>query len=87
MMRHGYRGAAEIARAVEALHGFAATLPARFDAQFDLLFDATLGTEDVDRFLAAANPAARAAMLARFAEARAAGLWHPRRNFVAAGLS
>jgi cobaltochelatase CobN len=80
MMRHGYRGAAEIARPVEALAAFAASLPARFDAQFDLLHAATLGTAEVDAFLREANPDARAAMAARFAEAQAAGLWHPRRN-------
>ncbi len=80
MMRHGYRGAAEIARSVEALHGFASTLPTRFDAQFDLLFDATLGTPAVDAFLRAANPDARAALASRFADAQSAGLWHPRRN-------
>jgi len=80
MMRHGYRGAAEIARSVEALAGFAATLPTRFDAQFDLLFDATLGAEAVDAFLTRANPEARAAMAARFADAQSRGLWHPRRN-------
>ncbi len=80
MMRHGYRGAAEVARGIEALHGFAVTLPTRFDAQFDLLFDATLGTPEVDAFLRAANPAARAALAARFADAQAQGLWHPRRN-------
>jgi len=80
MMRHGYRGAAEVARGIEALHGFAMTLPTRFDAQFDLLFDATLGTPEVDAFLHAANPAARAALAACFADAQAQGLWHPRRN-------
>ena len=80
MMRHGYRGAAEIARPVEALAAFASTMPSRFDAQFDLLHAATLGTPEVDAFLRAANPDARAAMAARFAEAQAEGLWHPRRN-------
>jgi len=80
MMRHGYRGGAEIARGIEALCGFAAALPHRFDAQFDLLFGATLGTPEVDAFLRAANPDARAALAARFAEAQASGLWHPRRN-------
>jgi cobaltochelatase CobN len=82
MTRHGYRGAAEIARTVEALHGFAATMPIRLDRQFDLLFDATLGKPDVDAFLQRENPAARAAMAARFAEARQRGLWHPARNAV-----
>jgi len=80
MMRHGYRGAAEIARGIEALHGFASTLPTRFDAQFDLLFDATLGTLEVDEFLRTANPDARAALAAHFGRAQSEGLWHPRRN-------
>ncbi len=79
-MRHGYRGAAEIARAVEGLAGFAATLPTRFDGQFDLLFDATLGDADVDAFLARENPAARHDMQERFRSALSRGLWRPRRN-------
>ncbi len=80
MARHGYRGAAEIARTVEALHGFAALLPDRFDRQFELLFDATLGDPAIDRFLAETNQDARRAMRARFDEARRRGLWRPRRN-------
>jgi cobaltochelatase CobN len=83
MMRHGYRGAAEIARGLDGLYGFAATLPARLDRQFDLVFDATLGNEAVDRFLREANPAARDAMAARFDEAMRRDLWRPRRNAVA----
>lgn len=82
MMRHGYRGAAEVTRSVEGLFGFAATLPARLDRQFDVLFDATLGNETVDAFLKTANPAAREAMAARFDEAIRRGLWRPRRNSV-----
>uniref|UniRef100_UPI0015777C4B cobaltochelatase subunit CobN n=1 Tax=Acidisphaera sp. L21 TaxID=1641851 RepID=UPI0015777C4B len=84
MMRHGYAGAAEIARAVDALAAFATTLPQRFDRQFDLLHDATLGATAVDAFLRRENPDAHAAIAARFGAMRDAGLWHPRRNTVAA---
>lgn len=86
MTRHGYRGAAEIARGVEGLYGFAATTALRLDSQFDLVFDATLGDEAMDRFLAEANPQARAQIAGRFAEAIRRGLWQPRRNAVAAIL-
>ena len=77
-------GAAEITRAVEALHGFAATLPTRFDRQFDLLHAATLGDETVLSFLAEHNPEALAALRTRFAEARERGLWHARRSMAPA---
>jgi cobaltochelatase CobN len=80
MMRHGYRGAAEIARTVDALHAFAATLPVRLDRQFDLLFAATLDNPDVAAFLRDNNPEAKAAMAARFNEAWRRGLWRPRCN-------
>ncbi len=85
-MRHGHAGAAEIARALDSLHGFALTLPQRFDRQFDLLFASTLGTDAVARFLAEANPAALDAMRARFADALARDLWRPQRNSVALTL-
>jgi cobaltochelatase CobN len=86
MMRHGYRGGAEIARGVEGLCGFAATLPERLDRQFDLLFDATLGDAAVDEFLHCNNPAAREHIAARFRDALHRDLWRPRRNAVVAFL-
>jgi cobaltochelatase CobN len=79
-MRHDYRGAAEIARAVQGLVAFAATLPFRIDSLFDLIYDSTLGNPEVDAFLLAANPGAHADMAARFTEARARDWWRPRRN-------
>ncbi|RKK03625.1 cobaltochelatase subunit CobN [Pseudoroseomonas wenyumeiae] len=86
MMRHGYRGAAEIARPLHSLHAFAATLPTRLDRQFDLIFEATLGTPDVLAFLQRENPEALAGMRQAFAAALRQGLWQPRRNSVAAEL-
>ena len=79
-VRHGYRGAAEMARSLAALDAYARTLPTRFDAQFDLVHAATLGDPAVDAFLQHANPAAHTDMRDRFAAAQADGIWHPRRN-------
>ena len=84
MMRHGYAGGSEIARAVDALAAFAGSLPERFDRQFDLLYAATLGSPPVDAFLRRDNPDAHAAIARRFGEMRRAGLWHPQRNDLAA---
>ena len=80
MMRHGYSGGAEIARAVDALAAFAATLPDRLDRQFDLLYEATIGAPEVDAFLRRENKEAHGAIVCRFWEAHVAGRWHPRRN-------
>ena len=86
MMRHGYRGGAEIARSLEGIFAFAATMPDRLDRQFDLIFDATLGDGAVDAFLRENNPAARGAMIGRFNEALDRSLWQPRRNSTTAIL-
>jgi cobaltochelatase CobN len=87
MQAHGYRGAAEIARGLDGLFGFAATLPDRFDRQFDLIYEATLGSPEIAAFLERENPAAAAAMADRFAEAARRGLWQPRRNSTAQWLA
>ncbi|GAB5468270.1 MAG: cobaltochelatase subunit CobN [Rhodospirillales bacterium] len=86
MMRHGYRGGAEMAKSLDSLFAFAATSAIPLSRQFDLLYEATLGDATVEAFLAEANPAARAAMRARFAEALRRELWQPRRNAVAGEL-
>ena len=87
IMRHGYKGAAEIAATVDYLFAFAATTRAVDDAHFEALYDAYLGDEAVRDFMAAHNPAALAETRARFAEAIERGLWRPRRNSVRAELT
>ncbi|QGP80617.1 cobaltochelatase subunit CobN [Sphingobium sp. CAP-1] len=86
MMRHGFRGGAELAATLDHLGAFAHLAGAVPDHLFDLYHDATLGRDDVRRFLAEANPGALAAMEARFAALHAAGLWRTRRNSIRASL-
>ncbi|GBR21272.1 cobaltochelatase subunit CobN [Asaia spathodeae] len=83
MMRHGYRGAAEMARGVMALEGYASTLSVRFDRQIDLAFAALLENDDLLAFFETHNPQALSDMKRRFASLRDRGLWQPRRNVVA----
>ncbi len=82
-MRHGFRGAAEIAESVDNFFAYAALTDVTEDRQFDLLFDATLGDETVRGFLAEANPAAARGMADKFEQAIRRGLWTSRRNSTA----
>jgi cobaltochelatase CobN len=84
VMRHGYKGAAEIAATVDYLFAFAATARAVDDSHFDVLYDAYLGDDSVRGFIASHNPAALAEIEARFHEAVERGLWRPRRNSIGA---
>jgi cobaltochelatase CobN len=81
-MRHGPRGAAELAETVDRLFAFAHTTGAVDGALFDLLYDAYLGDAAVREFLQHENAAAARVIAERLAEARRLGLWHPRRNDV-----
>ncbi|HEY8260078.1 MAG TPA: cobaltochelatase subunit CobN, partial [Methylosinus sp.] len=85
-MRHGHRGAAEIAETLDNLFAFAATTEAVSDAQWDLVFDATLGAPRVQEFLFRENPRAAQAIRDVFRRAIARGFWRTRRNSVAAAL-
>jgi len=86
MMRHGFRGAAEIAATLEHMARFAHLADAVPSHLFDLYHGATLDDPEVAAFLRDANPAAHAAMHDRFAALADAGLWATRRNSVRAGL-
>jgi cobaltochelatase CobN len=86
MMRHGYRGAAEIAATLDHLAAFTHLARIVPPALLDLYHDATLGNAAVRDFLADANPAALAAMQARFRALHRSGLWPTRRNAIVAAL-
>jgi cobaltochelatase CobN len=79
-MRHGHRGAAEIAQSLDNLYCFAALTDAVASAQFDLIFDATLGDDDVRTFLVSVNRKAASHMASLFDEAARRGFWLSRRN-------
>lgn len=86
-MRHGARGAAELAETVDRLVDFAETTGAVSSAHFDLVHDAYLGDPRVREFLLRENPEAARAIAERLEAARRKGLWHPRRNDLASDLS
>jgi cobaltochelatase CobN len=86
-MRHGPRGAAELAETVDRLIGFAQTTDAVASELIDLVYDAYVADPDVRAFLLRENPAAARAIGARLDGAMRRGWWHPRRNDVHAGLA
>ncbi|MEP9375838.1 cobaltochelatase subunit CobN [Aquabacter sp. CN5-332] len=79
-MRHGPRGAAELAETVDRLVAFAETTHQVPGELLDQLHAAYLANAEVRAFLLRENPQAARAMAARFEDARRRGLWHPRRN-------
>jgi cobaltochelatase CobN len=86
-MRHGHRGAAELAETVDRLVGFAETTDAVASELFDLLHEAYVADADVRAFLLRENPQAASAIADRLDAARRRGFWHPRRNDIDAGLA
>jgi cobaltochelatase CobN len=80
IMRHGYKGAFEIAATVDYLFAFAATARVVEDHHFDALYDAYLADDQVREFIAEANPAALKEIADRFQEAIERNLWRPSSN-------
>lgn len=84
VMRHGYKGAFEMAATLDYLFAFAATARVVEDHHFDQLFEAYVADRDVRDFIADNNPDALREMMVRFQEAIDRGLWKPKRNDVGA---
>ncbi|MEN2495132.1 MAG: Aerobic cobaltochelatase subunit CobN [Hyphomicrobiaceae bacterium hypho_1] len=82
IMRHGYKGAFEIAATVDYLFSFAATTNAVGNHHFDALYDAYLGDEEVRNFLNKNNQDALREIAEKFKEAIERKLWSPRRNSI-----
>ncbi|MQW69683.1 cobaltochelatase subunit CobN [Sinorhizobium medicae] len=80
VMRHGYKGAFEIAATVDYMLAFAATTGAVRDHHFEAAYRAYIADEKVLGFLREKNPAALSEMSERLLEAIDRGLWNPRSN-------
>jgi cobaltochelatase CobN len=87
VMRHGYKGAFEMAATVDYLFAFAATADCVADHHFDLVFDAYLGDDSVRGFIERHNPAALKEIAQRLIEAQERNLWRPRSNAAHARLN
>ena len=87
VMRHGYKGAFEMAATVDYLFAFAATADCVADHHFDLVFDAYLGDDAVRDFIENHNPAALKEIAERLLEAQERSLWRPKSNAAHARLN
>ena len=87
VMRHGYKGAFEMAATLDYVFAFAATTDAVSPDHFQALFEATLAQAHVRDFMAEHNPDALKDMSARFLEAIRRGFWTPRSNTAGAALT
>jgi cobaltochelatase CobN len=86
VMRHGYKGAFEMAATVDYLVSFAATARCVKDHHFDAVFQAYLNDATVLEFLRANNSEALKEMTVRLLEAQDRGLWKPKLNSTRAVL-
>ncbi|TCR83819.1 cobaltochelatase subunit CobN [Rhizobium sp. BK376] len=80
VMRHGYKGAFEIAATVDYLFAFAATTGAVRDHHFEAVYQAFVADAHVRDFMAEKNPSALEEMKERLLEAIDRQLWTPRSN-------
>ena len=87
LMRHGARGAAELAETVDRLVAFAETTEQVPGALLDLVHAAYVGDPAVRDFLLCENRPAARVIAERLEAALRNGLWHPCRNDVGIDLA
>ncbi len=80
VMRHGYKGGAEMAATVDFLFAYAATTGMVGNNHFEAIYDAYVMDEAVRDFLEEKNPHALEDIKAKLTEAMDHGLWTPRSN-------
>lgn len=82
VMRHGYKGAFEMAATLDYLYAFAATTGLVSAQHFQALYEAYLADHQVRDFIAEHNPAALKEMSQRFLDAIQRGLWQVKSNSI-----
>jgi cobaltochelatase CobN len=75
MIRHGYKGAAELSATVDYLFGYDATTGVAEDWMYEQVAQRYLLDEDVAEFMARSNPWAGRAIAERLLEAANRGMW------------
>lgn len=80
VMRHGYKGAVEIAATVDYLFAFAATTGAVANHHFEAVYQAYIHDFEVRNFIADKNPAALREIAQKLDEAIERQFWVPRSN-------
>src|SRR6185503_15840503 len=75
MIRHGYKGAAELAATVDYLFGYDATAGVAEDWMYEQVAERYLLDADVADFMAGSNPWAARAIAERLLEAADRGMW------------
>ncbi|WP_297322630.1 cobaltochelatase subunit CobN [uncultured Bartonella sp.] len=79
-MRHGFKGAVEMAATVDYLFAFSATTNAVSNEHFEAIYNAYIEEPTVRHFLIENNPAALREMAHKLQEAIVRQLWKPRSN-------
>jgi cobaltochelatase CobN len=75
MIRHGYKGAAELSATVDYLFGYDATTGVVDDWMYEQVAKRYVLDEDVAEFMGRSNPWAAQAIAQRLLEAADRGLW------------